>query len=57
MRFNVEIEFNVPENITEEQFEEWFKYEIINWGSCSCKNPLMDKSKNDLVSNFRIRKW
>ena len=37
--------------------EEWFKYEIIDWGSCSCDNPLLDKYKNDIVSNYNIRKW
>lgn len=55
MRIKVDIEFNIPDNITEEQFEEWFKYEIIDWGGCSGSNPLLDEDKSDLVSNYYIR--
>lgn len=56
MRFDVELEFNVDNNITEKQFEEWLKYEIMDWGSCSYDNPLLDKQKNNLISNYKIRK-
>ena len=56
-RYDVQIKFNVSDDISEEQFEEWFKYEIISWGSCSCDNPLLDKDKSDIVSDYNIKAW
>lgn len=56
-RYNVEIEFQIPDNVTDEEFEEWFKFAVISWGGCSCENPLCDKDRNNLVSNYNIRKW
>lgn len=31
-RFDVTIEFNVPDDITRNEFEEWLKYKILGWG-------------------------
>ena len=56
-RYDVQIECNVPDDISEEEFEEWFKYSVIEWGGCSCSNPLLDKDKSDIVSNYNIRAW
>ena len=56
-RFSVNIDFEVNDNITREQFEEWFKYEIIDWSSCSGSNPLINKDKNDLVSTYNITEY
>lgn len=55
--FNVDISFNVPDNVTEEQFEEWFRYEIIDWDGCSYDNPLMNEYKNNLVSTYHITNY
>ena len=53
MKKEVNISFDVPESVTLEQFEEWFKYKI-GWGGCSCENPLIDKDLSDLVSMYYI---
>lgn len=56
-RFDVTIEFNVPDDITRNEFEEWLKYKILGWGGCSCNNPLIDKNNNELSSNYSISEW
>lgn len=48
------IDFEVPDNITDEEFEEWFRYEIVGDGGCSCNNPLLDEGVNQLVSFYNI---
>ena len=50
----VYIDFEVPDNITDEEFEEWFKYKVIDFGGCSCDNPLIDEDTNKLVSFYNI---
>lgn len=55
-RYTVSIDFETSENITEEEFEEWFKYAVIGWGGCSEDNPLIDEDKSDIVSNYDISK-
>lgn len=52
----VSIDFDIPDNVTEEQFEEWFKYKVIDWGGCSCDNPLLEMGDcvGNLVSNYYI---
>lgn len=52
----VEIDFDIPGNVTKEQFEEWFKYKVIDWGSCSGDNPLLEMGDcvGDLVSTYHI---
>lgn len=56
-RYNVDIEFQIPDNVTDEEFNEWFSFEIMGWGSCSHNNPLCDKDRHSLVTNYNIRKW
>ena len=51
---NVDIQFDIPDNVTEEEFEEWFRYQIIDFGGCSGDNPLLDKDVNNLVSTYHI---
>ena len=53
-RFSVSIDFELPIDVTEEQFEEWFKYSVIDWGGCSGDNPLLKEEKDDLVSMYHI---
>ena len=56
MGIRVEIDFDIPENVTKEQFGEWFKYKVIDWGGCSGDNPLLEKGDcvGDLVSTYHI---
>lgn len=56
-RYDVDIEFQVPDNVTDEEFEEWLKYAVIGWGGCSCENPLIESDKNKIVHDYNIRKW
>lgn len=53
-RIKVHIDFEVPDNITDEEFEEWFRYKVINYDGCSCDNPLIDADTNKLVSFYNI---
>lgn len=56
MRYSVNIDFEVPDNVTREQFEEWFKYKVIDWGGCSGDNPLLAQGDcvDDMVSTYQI---
>ena len=56
-RFNVEIDFNIPDNITKEEFEEWCVFTLIGWNGCKCSNPLSDKDASEFVSTYRISEW
>ena len=40
-KYNLKLECTVPDYINDEQFIEWLRYELIDWGSCSCNNPLL----------------
>lgn len=55
--FEVNLRFEIDENITKEEFEEWFKYDVIDWGSCSGNNPLLNKDKSDLISTYDITEY
>ena len=48
------IDFEVPDNITDEEFEEWFRFKVIDYDGCSCDNPLIDEDTNKLVSFYNI---
>ena len=54
----VTIEFEIPDEISDEDFEEWAEYEL-GWNArCSCKNPLLEEyCVSDLETNFDIRDW
>ena len=56
-RFDATIDFIVPDEITEEQFEEWFRYRIVDYDGCSGDNPLLERDINSLVSTYHIREW
>ena len=52
-RITTTLDFTLPDNVTKENFEEWFKYQI-GWGSCYCDNPLSDNDINDFISNYKV---
>ena len=55
MRYiKVNIDFEIPDNITDEEFEEWFRYRIVDFDSCSGENPLLETDVNKLVSTYHI---
>jgi hypothetical protein len=37
---------------TDEQFEEWVKYEVGHLGGISCDNPMSDRDLDAYVRNF-----
>ena len=37
---------------TNEQFEEWVKYEVGHLGGISCDNPMSDRDLDAYVRNF-----
>lgn len=51
---NVSIDFSVPDDVSQSQFEEWFKCEILEWGGIKSDNPLLNEDKSDLVSSYFI---
>lgn len=53
MNKSVTIDFTIPDNVTEEEFKEWFKYKI-GWGDCSCDNPLCDEDISDIIFMYNI---
>ena len=54
----VTIEFEIPDDVSDEDFEEWAMFEL-GWDcSCSCNNPLLEEyCVSDLETSFDIRDW
>jgi len=44
----VNFQITVPECITDEQLEDYLRYELDFTGSCSCDNPLVDGDLDQL---------
>lgn len=52
----VTIGFEIPDEISDEDFEEWVEFELGGNAGCSGKNPLLEKYYvSDLETNFDIR--
>lgn len=54
----VTIEFEIPDETSDEDFEEWAKFELGWDASCSGDNPLFEEyCVSDLETDFDIRDW
>lgn len=54
----VTIEFEIPDDISDEDFEEWVEFELGWNASCRCNNPLLEEyCVSDLETSFDIRDW
>ena len=54
----VMIEFEIPDEISDEDFEEWAEFELGWSAQCSGDNPLIEEyCVYDLETNFDIRDW
>lgn len=56
----VTIEFEIPDDVSDADFEEWVKF-VLYWNSeCSSTNKLLDEQGEDAYfyeRNFDIRDW
>ena len=52
--FDVILELKTDKDVTIEEFNEWFKAKILDWGTCSDTNPLLNKHISTLITKFDI---
>ena len=55
MKYIATIEFEVPDNITQEEVDEWFGYEIIRKYPCKNNNPIIDKDMSNFVISYELK--
>lgn len=54
----VTIGFEIPDEISDEDFEEWVEFELGWNAQCSGDNPLLEEyCVSDLETNFDVRDW
>jgi hypothetical protein len=54
----VTVEFQIPDDISDEDFEEWAMFEFGLEPSCRCDNPLIGEyCASDFATSFDIRDW
>jgi hypothetical protein len=52
----VTIEFEIPDDISDEDFKEWAKFELGWNAGCRCDNPLVEEyCVSELETSFNIR--
>lgn len=54
----VTIAFEIPDEISDEDFEEWVAFELGWNAQCSSDNPIFKEyCVSDLETNFDVRDW
>jgi hypothetical protein len=56
MRYHVQFEINVSDDIPEQDVTDWSRYMVNDSAELSLENPLADKSFDPIFGTFKIRR-